>query len=335
MASEYTAVARTLALAASVLAACQFLSGAAHGQSAWQPQKAVEIIVPTGAGGTNDQMARLVQKVLQEQKLIATPAVVMNKAGGNQSLAVVYLNQHPGDPHYLLYSTATIFTNQIAGLNKLHYRDLTPLALLLVDYTVITVKVDSPIKGMRDLVDRMKSDPEAIAFGLVSRGGPNHLAAAQAMRSAGIDPKKLKLVVFKTNAESMTSVIGGHIQAVVSSVSAAMPQVEAGQTRILAIAAPKRQTGKLANLPTMREQGIDATGISNWRGLLGAKGLSDAQVAFWSAALARVVETDEWKKQLETNNVASTFLPGREFGKWLAVEYEDTRAVMAELGLAK
>lgn len=311
------------------------LAGNADAQTTWQPQKTVEIVVPTGAGGTNDQMARLIQKTLQEQKLIATPAVVLNRPGGNQSLAVVYLAQHAGDPHYLLYSTATVFTNQIAGLTKMHYSDLTPLALLLVDYTVITVKADSPIRSMRDLIARMRADPEAIAFGLVSRGGPNHLALAQAMKSAGIDPKKLKLVVFKTNAESVTSVMGGHIHAVVSSVSAAIPQAEAGHTRILAIAAPRRQAGKLANLPTMREQGIEATGISNWRGILGTKGLGEAQVEFWSAALAKVVETEEWKKQLDANNVASTFLPAREFAKWLAAEYEDTRAVMAELGLAK
>jgi putative tricarboxylic transport membrane protein len=294
-------------------------------QTAWQPQKTVEIVVPTGAGGTNDQMARLIQKTLQDQKLIKTPAVVLNRAGGNQSLAVVYLNQHAGDPHHLLYSTATVFTNEIAGLTKMHYSELTPLALLLVDYTVITVKADSPLKSMRDLVERMRADPDAIAFGLVSRGGPNHLALAQAMKSAGIDPKKLKLVVFKTNAESMTSVMGGHIHAVVSSVSAAMPQAQAGHTRILAIAAPTRQPGRIANLPTMREQGIDATGISNWRGILGARGLSEGHAAFWSAALAKVVDTEEWKKQLEANNVASQFLPSREFAKWLAAEYQDTR----------
>jgi putative tricarboxylic transport membrane protein len=325
---------QVVALVGALIAGLGIASDAS-GQSAWQPQKTVEIVVPTGAGGTNDQMARLIQKTLQERKLIKTPAIVLNRAGGNQSLAVVYLNQHVGDPHHLLYSTATVFTNEIAGLTKMHYSELSPLALLLVDYTVVTVKADSPLKSMRDLVERMRGDPEAIAFGLVSRGGPNHLALAQAMRSAGIDPKKLKLVVFKTNAESMTSVMGGHIHAVVSSVSAAMPQAEAGHTRILAIAAPARQSGRIANLPTMREQGIEATGISNWRGILGPRGIAEAHAEFWSGALARVVETDEWKKQLDANNVASQFLPSREFAKWLAAEYDSTRAVMAELGLAK
>ncbi len=308
---------------------------AANAQPAWRPDKAVEIIVPTGASGINDANARLIQKSFSDLKLLPTPSIVNNKPGGNQSLAVVYLNQHAGDAHYLLYATATIFTNQIAGITPLHYADFTPLALLLVDYSVITVAANSPMKSMRDMVERLRADPESISFGVVARGGPNHLAAAQAMRSAGIDPKKLKMVVFKTNAESLTAVIGGHIQAVVSSVSAALPQVQAGNARMLGVTAPQRVGGSVANVPTMREQGIDAMGISNWRGIFGAKGLTAAQIAFWEEVIGKAATTDDWKKQLDTNNLASRFMRSREFAKYLEVEYGATRAAMADAGLIK
>ncbi len=314
--------------------AAQFAADA-WSQPAWRPEKAVEIILPTAAGGTNDQMARLMQKILQDQKLVSVPVVPMNKAGGNQTLAVVYLNQHAADPHYLFYATATIFTNQIAGLTPLHYADLTPLALFLVDYSVITVRADSPMKNLRDMIERLKADPESLAFGMVARGGPNHLALSQAMRSAGIDPRKLKTVVFKTNAESILATVGGHIHAVVSSVSAALPQVQAGNTRLLAIAAPQRQSGALANVPTLREQGINANGISNWRVAFGARGLAPAHIAFWEDALARMAAAEEWKAQLAANNLASQFLRGRDLAQYLEAEYRDTRAVMTDLGLVR
>ncbi|MBI4195578.1 MAG: tripartite tricarboxylate transporter substrate binding protein [Betaproteobacteria bacterium] len=332
---EFKHIHRSIA-AAIVIAVCpvQFATEA-RAQPAWRPDKAVEIIVPTAAGGTNDQMARLMQKVLQDRKLVPVPLVVMNKAGGNQTLAVVYINQHAADAHYLLYATATVFTNQLAGLTKLHYAELTPLALFLVDHSVITVRADSPMKSMRDLVDRLKADPESIAFGMVARGGPNHLALSQAMRSAGVDPRKLKTVVFKTNAESMTATVGGHIHAVVSSVSAALPQVLAGNTRLLAIAAPQRQTGAVANVPTLREQGIDANGIANWRVAFGAQGLAPAQIAYWDETLARMVTADEWKNQLAANNVAGHFLRGRDLVKYLDTEYNAARSAMADLGLVK
>ena len=307
-------------------------------QPAWRPDKAVEIIVPTGASGINDTNSRLIQKSFQDLKLLPTPSIVNNKPGGNQSLAVVYLNQHANDAHYLLYGTATLFTNHIAGVTPLSYTDFTPLALLLVDYSVISVAANSPMKSLRDMIERLRTDPESIAFGVVARGGPNHLAAAQAMHSAGIDPKKLKMVVFKTNAESMTAVMGGHIQAVVSSVSAALPQMQAGNARMLGVTAPQRiggTGGSLASVPTMREQGIEALGISNWRGIFGAKGLTPAQIAFWEETMAKVVATDDWKKQLETNNLASRYLRSRDFAKYLEAEYSATRAAMTDAGLRK
>ena len=155
------------------------------------------------------------------------------------------------------------------------------------------------------------------------------------MKSAGIQPKALKFVVFKTNAQSMTAAMGGHIDAVVSSVSAAMPQTEAGNMRILGIAAPQRQSGKLAQVPTMREEGMPATGIPNWRGILAASGVTADQVAFWSGALTKVVATKEWKQQLDENNVASEFTTGEPLHKWLAEAYQDTRTVMSDLGLVK
>lgn len=309
--------------------------GAAHAQGSWRPEKAVEIIVPTAAGGINDQIARLMQKVWQDEKLLGVPAVILNKPGGNQSLAVIYLTQKAPDPHYLLYATATVFTNQLAGLTPLGYTDLTPLACLVVDYSVITVAADSPIRTMRDLIERLKADPGALAFGMVSRGGPNHLALSQAVRSAGIDPRKLKTVVFKTNAESHMAVVGGHIQAVVSSVSAALPQVQAGHTRMLAIAAPRRVAGPLAGMPTMREQGIDATGVSNWRAIFGAKGMTTAQTAYWDNALARLAASEDWGRELEGTNMTRLFLRGRDFARYLDEEYAATRAVMADLGLTR
>lgn len=316
-------------LAALLLAA----TPAAHAQ--WRPDKPVEIIVPTGASGINDANARLIQKALQDLKLAPTPVIVNNKPGGNQSLAVVHLNQHPHDAHYLLYATATIFTNQLAGITPLTYSDFTPLALLLVDYSVITVAANSPLKSMRDMVDKLRADPESLSFGVVARGGPNHLAAAQAMRSAGIDPKKLKLVVFKTNAESLTAVMGGHITAVVSSVSAALPQVQAGNARMLGVTAPTRVGGAMANVPTMREQGINAPGIANWRGIIGAKGLTPMQIAYWEEVIGKATLTDDWKKQLDTNNLASRLLKSREFGRYLEAEYQATKVAMADAGLIK
>jgi putative tricarboxylic transport membrane protein len=320
------------ALCAAALAAC---APAALAQPGWRPDKPVEIVIPTAAAGINDHLARVIQKVLVESRLVDVPVLPVNKAGGNQVLATVYLAQHAGSPHHLLYATPTIFTNQISGVQTQRYTEFTPLALLFVESTVITVGAQSPIRDFRALLERLKADPESIAFGTVSRGGPNHLALSQAFRVAGIDPRRLRVVVFKTNAESMTAVAGGHIQAVMSSVSAALPQAQAGMTRMLVVTAPQRLPGPMAGVPTMREHGIEASIIANWRGVFGARAITAAQAAFWEEALARVAASDEWKKQLDASNLSPQFLRGPEFAKYLEAEYANTRAVIGELGLAK
>src|SRR6185436_1502153 len=143
-----------------------------------------------------------------------------------------------------------------------------------------------------------KADPESLALGIVARGGVNHLAVVAAVRSAGVDARRLKAVVFKTNAESMTALVGGHIHFVASSVTTAMTQAGTGAARIVAIAAAQRMGGQLANVPTFKEQGIDSW-VSNWRAILGPKGMTPAQIAFWEEALARVAATSEWKREVE------------------------------------
>ena len=249
---------------------------AAWGQ-AWRPDKVTEFITSSAAGGSNDQVARAMQKILQDAKMITTPIAIANKSGGNQTLAVVYLTQHPGDAHFLLLGNPTIFTNHIAGITPLSHADMTPVSLLLVEHTLITVKNDSPIRTMRDLVEQLKKDPESLAVGIVSRGGPNHLALSQALKSSGVDAKRVKAAVFKTNAESMTALVGGHLQVVASSVSSAMSQVKSGNARPLAIAARQR-LDLLPDVPTLREQGIESW-VANWRAMLGPKGMTPAQVA--------------------------------------------------------
>jgi putative tricarboxylic transport membrane protein len=315
------------------IAALAFLAASGARGQPWRPVKVTEFITSSDAGGSNDQVARAMQKVLQGAKLVTSPIQVMNKPGGNQTIAVIYLTQKAPDPHFLLLANPTIFTNHLSGITPLGPADMTPVALMLVEHTLITVKADSPIRNMRDLVDVLKKDPEALTVGIVSRGGPNHLALSQALKTAGVDAKRVKAVVFKTNAESMTQMVGGHIQVVASSVSSAMGQVKAGNARALAIAASQR-LNLLPEVPSLKEQGIDSW-VSNWRGMLGPKGMAPAETAYWEDAFGKMSASEEWKKTLEIQGWEGQFLRAGEFSKYLDKEYAATRSIMVEMGIAK
>ena len=307
----------------------------AWAQSAWRPEKQVEIIVPTAPGGGNDVVARLMGKMLQEQKLVTTPVLVMNKAGGNQALALTYLTQHTGDPHFLLQATTTLFTNQIQGLTQARYVDFPALGLATIDYGAFMVSAASPFKTMKDLTDRLKVDPESVAFSVVARGGTSHAVAAMTARAAGADLKRLKIVVFKTSAEATTALMGGHIQASVSSVAGSTPAVVAGQLRMLAIAAPQRKSGAISHVPTLAEQGIDVPMLANWRVIFGARGITPAQIAYWEDALARAFAADEWKAWTTKNDATAPPLRGADLQKYLEEQFNHTRGVLIDLGLAK
>ena len=302
---------------------------------AWRPEKPVELVIPTGPGANNDRMIRLIQKVLQEQKLVTTPVLAVNKPGGNQHLSVVYLGQRGADGHTLLLTNPLIFTNELSGISPQHYTALTPVSLLVVESNAFTVHASSPMKGMRDLIDRLRANPDSVSFAMPARGGVPHLTAAAAANAAGLDARRLKVVVFKTSGESITGLAGGHVDVMVSSLASVMPHVKAGTLRVLGIAAQQRRGGAAANVPTLREQGLATNGVAAWRGLHGAKGLTPAHVAFWEDAIAKSTDSADWKGFLEENDLAPQFLKSRDFAKYLESEYAIVKAVTAEVGMQK
>ena len=318
-----------IALAGSIAAS------AAYAQSSWRPDKTVEIVLPTAPGGGNDTVARLMQKALQDHKLVTTPILVLNKAGGNQTVSVAYHAQHRADPHYLLFATSTLFTNQIQGLIQHNYRDFPALALAFVDYSAFMVPANSPFKTFGDMLERLKADPESVAISVVALGGTSHAVAAMAAKAAGVDVKRLKIVVYKTSAEATTAMMGGHIQAAISSAAGSTPPVVAGQLRMLALAAPQRRPGALAAVPTLVELGINAPSLATWRCVFGAKDITPAQITFWQDALARAFQGDDWKAWMTKNDVTAPPLRGAELTKYLEGQYNNTRSVLIELGLAK
>ncbi len=310
------------------------LCAAAHAAD-WRPEKPVEIISGVAPGGALDIMARAMQKVFQEKRAFSVPSTVVNRPGAGSAVAWTYLNSHAGDAHYLSVTSATLLTNPLTGSNPLSYTDVTPLAQMLSEYVVFTVRADSSLKTARDLIDRLKKDPASLSFGLATTlGNPSHIAIAQIARPNGIDVRKLKVAVFTASPQAMTGVLGGHLDIMVSNASGPLPQIEGGQMRALAIAAPRRLGAAYANVPTFKEQGINIV-AAFWRGVIGPRGLTPAQIAFWDAELAKLSASDEWKKYLADHQLESDYKNSRESKQFLDAEYAEYKTILGELGLLK
>ena len=320
---------------AAWLAAGLLLVPAAGAAQAWRPEKPVEIIIGTSPGGPQDRTGRTIQKILQEQKLVPTPVNVVNRAGGGGVVGLNHLSQHPGDGHYLMVNAMTLFTNHITGRTPLAYTDFTPIAVMGIEFVGASVRAESPIRNGLELIERLRKDPSSLSIAVgTALGNATHVSFALAMKQAGVDIRKLKTVVFNSGGDAMTALLGGHVDASASAPSALLEQIKAGKIRMLAIGAPQRLSGVLAGIPTWKELGVDA-GFELWRGLAGPKGMSPAQIRFWDEALGKVVQAEEWRKDLARLEMENVYRNSGDTARYWKLQHDEVRTVLTELGLAK
>ncbi len=302
---------------------------------AWKPTRNIEIIVGSAAGGGADLNARLMQKLMQSELAISSPISVVNKTGGGSALSYIYLNQHPADAHYIALSFQPMITGPMLLSGQVPYTELTPLAHLLNEYVGFAVRPDSTIKSARDLAERLRKDPTSVSIGVsTALAGSNHLAAAMALKKAGVDIKRLRLVVVSGAGESIAGVMGGHLDVVASSAAGMMAHVQSGKLRGIAVTGPQRLTGAFADVPTWKEQGVDSV-YANWRGVVGPKGLSAAQIAYWDGVLSQLAQSIEWKQGLTRLLQDPVYLNSHETRRYLEAQHQELRGVLGELGLAK
>lgn len=301
----------------------------------WKPERSVEIIVGTGPGGGQDKSARTVQRILQERKWVAAPLTVVNKPGGGGAVGWNYLNQHAGDGHYLEIGNPTLMTNHIIGRSPMTYTDVSVIATLFTESVALSVRAESPIKSIRDLAERLRNDVTSVSFSVGSSlGSANHIAMARLARLAGADPRRMKAVVFQGGGEAITALLGGHVDLIASAANNVVPHMAGGKLRVLGVTSEKRLDGSFAAVPTLREQGLNVA-ISNGRLLAGPRGMTPAQIAYWESVLAKMVDTAEWKKDLDQNEFEPLFLTSKPAQAYLKTQYEELRQALTDIGMAK
>lgn len=299
----------------------------------WRPDRSVEIVVPTTPGGAADQTARYIQRLLQGP--VGTDVTVVNKGGAGGAIAYAYLNQKQGNGHYLSLSTLNLVTNPITGLNAIGHADVTAICQLYAEYPIFVVKADSPYKNGKDLIARLRQDPSAVTITFSpGLGGALHLATATVMKAAGVDTKKLKVVVVQSSADGITSVLGGHVDMAVVTPANVIPHLQAGRLRAVGVASPRRMDGVFAQVATWTEQGVPGVSAS-WRGVIGPKGLAPNRIEYWETVFAQLVKTDEWKKHLTLNARTDEFMGSQETKRYYDAQYKELHALLVSLGLAK
>lgn len=301
----------------------------------WRPQREIELVAGTPAGGGQDRPARALIGILDAHRLTGQPSRLTNipgKGGGN---GWDYLRRHGGNPHILAINSPTIITNKQLQVADFDHAALTPLANLYTEYIAFVVRADSPIRSGADFMERLAADTAGCRIALATAiGNINHMALAQVTAHAGGDVKALKINVFDSALYAVADVIEKRAEVAAITAVSAVKAIAAGEVRAFAVSAPQRLPRLYAEVPTWTELGVNCV-IGTWRGVIGTAGLTAQQIAFWDRALRAATATDEWNATLQEKYWANTYLGGAELAAFLDRERTVMAALLRDLDLLK
>ncbi len=329
-----TALSMQNLLSIVIAAAVTTIATAHAADTPWRPRKAVELVIGAQAGGANDRMGRVLQKILTDSNALAVPINVINKPGQGQALSVAYLNTHAGDPHYLVVLGSSWVTSAIHAGGGPPHRDLTPIIKAFDGDLVMYVNTASPMRTVKDLATGLAKDVGGHSFAFsTSAGNSSHIALAELARMVGADARKLKVVVNASGSITATQVAGGHVSAGISSSGSAHAMSSTGKLRLIG-ALQAQRLPLLPDVPTLREQGFDVV-APTWFTIFGPRGITPAQAAYWEAVFTKAMRGAEAKKFADTNNWSIDLIGAKDLPAVLDKEYARLRKTLAELGMVQ
>ena len=290
----------------------------------------LKLIAPAAPGGGWDQTARSMQSAMVAAGVAKNVQVTnIPGAGGTVGLAQ-FVNSK--DPNTLMVNGFVMVGAILLNKSPVSLDQVTPIAKLTEETLVVVVPAESPIKTAKDLAAAIKADVSKVTFAGGSAGSVDHILAAQIVKAAGADPSKVNYIPFSGGGESIAAILGGKVSAGISGYAEYEGQIKSGKMRALGISSEKKMAN--INLPTLKEQGLDAA-ITNWRSVVAAPGISADDKKKLSDAVEKMVKSDAWKEVLKQKGWDDAYLGGDEFAKFLKTEQARVAEVMKAIGLVK
>lgn len=314
------------------LAAVAGMGTAAHADE-WTPTRNIEFIAPANPGGGWDTLVRTTSRVIQEEGLAERSFGAINVPGGGGAVAWAQIARDRGNPHKLFATSPPIILVPLAGASRFDHNDFTPIARLITDYSIVLVREDSDYGDLNELFEAMRENPQLSVGGGSAPGSMDHISMAGLAAAAGLDASSVNYIPFSGGGEAMTSLMGGHVAAVITGAGEASGQLgEGSQLRALGVSAPERMGGNLEQVPTYQEQGIDYT-FDIWRGVMGTPDMPAEAVAYYEALFAQMLETDGWQQARDQLGWIDAYQDSEAFGAFLDEQQEMFSTILGDLGL--
>lgn len=304
------------------------LVGCGAGSKEKFPTKPITIIVPWGAGGGTDMIARSLAK--QAEQHLGQPVNVTNVTGGGGAVGHGEGLKANPDGYTLTLATFELVTLPIQGLTPFTYKDFNMVMRLNTDPATVTVRKDAEWKTLKDYIDYAKANPGKIKNANSGPGGAWHLAAALLEQKSGA---KLTHLPFNGAAPGLVALLGKEVESSTASPAEVRQHVQAGNLRLLAISSEKRDP-LFPDVPTFKEAGVDMS-YAIWRGLAAPQKVSADRIKILQDAFKKAYESPEFQKFAKDTGLGLAYQPGDEFVKYLANQTSELTKVMQDLGLAK
>ncbi|MFV0438788.1 MAG: Bug family tripartite tricarboxylate transporter substrate binding protein [Desulfopila sp.] len=283
------------------------------------PPSTVMFVAPAGAGGGWDLTIRTVAKTLKDLKLVSCNMPVSNRPGGGGAVNLAYMQTQKGKGNLIAVYSPPLLLINLTGSSKFGYQDTTPLARLITDYGAFVVGENSPYATINEVMEALKKDPKSVKIGGTSSAGSmDHIQFLMVARAAGVQHiRDIDYVSFQDGG-AVAQVLGGHVDLISTGLGDVAALIDTGKLKVIAQTAGRRVgVGSMAEIPTVKEQGIEVT-FENWRGLFGPKDMPKEAVDYWSAALAKLVATPEWAEARTRNGWDDAYLDAAQFTEFLA-----------------
>ena len=305
-------------------------AGTAPAQS--YPDRPITMIVPWGAGGGTDAVARMIASLVERD--LGQPVNVVNRTGGSGVVGHSAIAGAAPDGYTIGMITVEITMMHHQKLTELDPTSYTPIALVNLDPAGFQVRADSAYKTMADVLVAVKANPGKFKASGTGQGGIWHLALAGWLRDAKVDPAAVPWVPSNGAAPGLQDLVAGGVEFVPCSLPEARSLIDAGKVRSLSVMAGQR-AALFPNVPTLKEAtGSDwATGA--WRGIAAPKGLAPAVAARLEASVKKAYESKEYKDFMANRGFGMLWGSSQEFARFMAKGDADMKAVMTAVGIAK
>lgn len=258
------------------------------------PAKPVRVILGTAAGGTGDISARMLTQRMAES--LGQPIVVETRPGAGGAIADEAVARSQPDGHTLLYAAGAI-TTLPALRSRLPYdveRDFAPISLVVLTVFTLAVHPAVPVRDVQGLISLARARPGQLSFASPGVGTSGHLAGEAFLMMAGV---KMLHVPHKGAPEAIVSVVGGHIDMGVPTVTTALPLVNQGKLKVLAVTTLKR-SALMPSVPTLDESGLRGYQRAGWNGFLAPAGVPREIITRLNTLIVKTANAPEMREAL-------------------------------------